>query len=400
MRFFLTIEDNREHLRLLLRHAADSPGAPIERTLSKNRAYIDEQQGRVRFDAFLALHRRELTLEGARYVLQLEEDPIEVLRMGIPFDTCLSLTDGCNAASTVLNALEVNKRVLYVRDGDGAIVGRKLLAISEDVRLLGYNLYCAVPSIRSALEIAVDSYCRAFADACGLALADSGEPKKLHEGFWYDDGAVAWPARAPGSDVALYCAHLGRPVPEVAPTRLCDEARRFAARTSGDVARMLRALPSWLEGPGDALLGDTVVEQLGIEESVRTAKRHDDLYPCHRARARQDHARPARHRGATARRRHHLRSQRRGFERVRALRRRSGRDRVDGVAGARRSASAAGTRSRPRRFELHRHFRRAQPRVFFAEAARLERVFAHIVADDAKCAACREESVAQAARSH
>src|SRR5262249_3568804 len=127
VRFFLTIEDNREHLRTLLRHASSSPGAPIERTLPKNRAYIEEMRGKIDVEAFLAPRRAELVLpleeagKTARYVMMLEEDPIEVLRMGIPFDTCLSLTDGCNSASTVLNAIDANKRVLYVRDAEGAI---------------------------------------------------------------------------------------------------------------------------------------------------------------------------------------------------------------------------------------------------------------------------------------
>ncbi|MGZ3420367.1 MAG: hypothetical protein ACXVEE_21000, partial [Polyangiales bacterium] len=393
VRFFLTIEDNREHLRTLLRHAANAPGAPIERTLPKNRAYIEEMRGKIDVDAFLAARKVELVLDGARYAVQLEEDPIEVLLMGIPFDTCLSLTDGCNSASTVLNAIDANKRVLYVRDGEGAIVARKLLAISEDGRLLGYRLYCAVPKIHSALEIEVDSFCRAFAATCRLELADSGEPRKIHEGFWYDDGALPWPALAPGSDVARYCEHLGRPVPAMAPTRLCDEARRFAARESGDIERMIRALPGWLEGPGDALLGDEVVAKLGIEKAVVRAKRVDDLCaPIARALAKGTLSELA------------LRATRYGAAEIADLNEAlaSAVSRYDddpSAIGPLISLARAAIRAGLRRglahdaFDLERHFARAEVRTFFDEADRLEKVWAHVVAEEPKCAACREDAM-------
>ncbi|WP_395140452.1 hypothetical protein, partial [Armatimonas sp.] len=46
--------------------------------------------------------------------LHLETDPLHVLQMGNYFDTCLSF-GGINAFSTVANACDANKRVLYVR---------------------------------------------------------------------------------------------------------------------------------------------------------------------------------------------------------------------------------------------------------------------------------------------
>ena len=55
-----------------------------------------------RFDveAWLAPREKQLLLGGRPHTLSVERDPVEVLRMGIPFDTCLSLTDGFNADFT------------------------------------------------------------------------------------------------------------------------------------------------------------------------------------------------------------------------------------------------------------------------------------------------------------
>jgi hypothetical protein len=113
--------------------------------------------------------------------------------MGTYFDTCLSAGE-CNSFSAVANACELNKRVVYATDGEGRIVGRKLVAIDETGRLLGFRTYVGLhdEAGNTALFAAFDSYVRAFAAACGLELADKGTVPKLFVEGWYDDGAVAW----------------------------------------------------------------------------------------------------------------------------------------------------------------------------------------------------------------
>ena len=54
-------------------------------------------------------------------VLRLETDLLRILQMGNYMGTCLSLGGG-NAFSTVANACDLNKRVLYAANGAGTEV--------------------------------------------------------------------------------------------------------------------------------------------------------------------------------------------------------------------------------------------------------------------------------------
>jgi hypothetical protein len=60
--------------------------------------------------------------------------------MGNLFGTCLS-ADGSNAHAAVAAAVEVNKRVLYLRDARGRVHGRRLLALTREGELLGFHSY-------------------------------------------------------------------------------------------------------------------------------------------------------------------------------------------------------------------------------------------------------------------
>jgi len=248
VRFYLGVTKNRELLGELLRFAAEHPRAPIAMTRAQNRAWL--HQARTRFDteAWLAHREWPLTLGGRSYTLATEEDPLEVLRMGIPFRTCLSLEDGFNAASTVINALDANKRVLYLRDGSGTIVARKLLAVSERWRLLGYRLYCSLGEGREAeVERAFLTACTEIADAAGLAFDTQGVPAQLHAGFWYDDGTVAFTAKG-GKTVEAYCRSLGKSAFED-HGELRAEAELWLAREQGDAAGACHVLAdAWHRG--------------------------------------------------------------------------------------------------------------------------------------------------------
>ena len=275
VRFWLVVDDNRELLGRLLREAAAMPGREVKLTFAKNREWIAKVQGRLRIGSWLAPRRKELDVEGTRYEIALEEDPLEVLRMGIPFATCLALDKGCNAASTVLNAIDANKRVIYVRGRDGKVVARKLIAITKDFRLVGYNLYIATrgPGER-AIRAAVDTMCRAIGEELGAPLVSTGEPDKIHEGFWYDDGTVPW---GEDVDVASYCRALDLAAPPKWFDAIATEARGRSARDAGDVEAALEVLTRWDSGPANVSLGRWLVERLGEREAVRRAQESSPL---------------------------------------------------------------------------------------------------------------------------
>jgi hypothetical protein len=200
-----------------------------------------------------------------------------VLRMGIPFGTCLALDTGCNAASTVLNAIDANKRVLYVRGRDGKIVARKLIAITKELKIVGYNLYVSMrgPGER-AIRAAVDTMCRALSNEVGAPLAGTGEPDKIHDGFWYDDGTVPW---GEDVDVASYCRSLDLAMPPKWFDALATEARGRLAIDSGDVDAALAVVTRWDGGPANVGLGRWLIERLGEREAVRRAQEDLSLAP-------------------------------------------------------------------------------------------------------------------------
>lgn len=398
VRFFLTLDDNREHLRTLLRHAAAHPGAPIAETLPKNNRFIVLARVHFEIDAFLRPRRREITLGDARYVIALEDDPVEVLRMGIPFDTCLSLTDGVNAASTVLNAMDANKRVLYVRDAKGTIVARKLLAISKNEKLLGYRLYQSIDDPSGALAAAVTAFCRELATEAELPLADTGQPARIHAGFWYDDVPVPWGAESDGATLAAYAATLGRPYDGgPVPERFAIEARRHAALASNDVERMIAEVPTWVEGLGDARLQDRIVELLTLRSAIARVAQVDDLAPAiarsllRRSGALADFATLAVRSGAAD-----VRTML--FALAEAVRRCDDDGRALGpLIGLVRRVLRAKPTARTRGvehviFELSRHARRAELSVLLDEAPAIDDLFATFVAREPGCAQCRERA--------
>jgi len=117
--------------------------------------------------------------------LALERDPLEVLRMGGYFQTCLS-PGAENFYSAVLNAADSNKQVLYARDERGHVHGRCLLAVTRENGLLAFEPYHhdTAPDFPAMAGAFVEQ----LAESLGAELSLRGEVEDLHRGDWYDDG--------------------------------------------------------------------------------------------------------------------------------------------------------------------------------------------------------------------
>ncbi|HEV8633466.1 MAG TPA: hypothetical protein VG370_04385 [Chloroflexota bacterium] len=70
----------------------------------------------------------------------LETDPLRILPMGNYVDTCLSF-GGINAFATVANACVLNKRVVYAAADAGRVLGRKLIGLTAEGKLVGFRTY-------------------------------------------------------------------------------------------------------------------------------------------------------------------------------------------------------------------------------------------------------------------
>lgn len=145
-------------------------------------------------------HYSSSKISGGIVHLKLERDPLHILQMGNYFDTCLSFGNA-NAFSTVANACELNKRIIYATDGAGRVIGRKLIGINAEWQLVGYRTYTSLQNTEAnqALNQIFRRYCVDFAAGCGLVLGEKGPVPKLLAEAWYDDGTVSWEV---GQDLA------------------------------------------------------------------------------------------------------------------------------------------------------------------------------------------------------
>ena len=191
------IEYNRKLLRHLLR-ALLRGETDWHQTHPGNVTFLQEAAARgVDTQVWQSKMPRRFRVAQGTFHLQLETHPLGVLQMGNYFDTCLSF-GGINSFSTVANACELNKRVVFARDEKNRVVGRKLLGINADGKLIGFYTYTSLKDAEANQELrrTFARYCEIFAQKCHLEMASEGTVPRLFAEEWYDDGAVDWHSEA------------------------------------------------------------------------------------------------------------------------------------------------------------------------------------------------------------
>jgi hypothetical protein len=183
--------------RLARRLLAARAGAPPWdlRDAPANRAFLERVRARgidvaPWLDGLGAFTHGELALA-------IERDPLEVLHMGRHFRTCLSPAAE-NFYSAVVNAVDANKRVVYGRAADGAVVGRCLLALTDEGAIVTFAPYSHDRA--RAFEPAVRAFVEALAAAMGTSTVPGGTVRPLLHHRWYDDGARDLTRRFPFLD--------------------------------------------------------------------------------------------------------------------------------------------------------------------------------------------------------
>ncbi len=140
LRLYEGLEKNKALLKTLLDHEVKGERRWMEQH-GTNQAFLEAmEEQEVDTDCWLAPTQHEQLVGQEHWISYTETNPLKVLQMGNLFGTCLSV-DGFNAFSTVANAVEVNKRVLYLKDNEGRIKGRKLIVLDPDGKLIGFNSY-------------------------------------------------------------------------------------------------------------------------------------------------------------------------------------------------------------------------------------------------------------------
>lgn len=195
VRLFFSVEFNRQLLRKLLRGECRGDRAWIIEQGENARFLRDVARLGIETAAWLAPMSRVVESPLGPCRIELETDPLHVLQMGNYFGTCLSEGD-CNSFSTVANAVEINKRIIFLYDARGMVLGRKLIVLDRQGRIIGFRTYFSGPEKHWPwAKQALDQFCRELAGRCGGKLHrfpadhDHSKPMKL-ELFakWYNDG--------------------------------------------------------------------------------------------------------------------------------------------------------------------------------------------------------------------
>jgi hypothetical protein len=129
-------------------------------------------------------------IDDKTYEIYPANNPVEILLMGSRFKTCLSLAGGYYSKSVLNNALDGNKHVLYIRDSNGDVVGRKLVSVGKKFEMLGFYNYQNQRGIE--LGPIFNKYCARWAHSCRLELNDDGTTRNLSSQFCYDDDPIEW----------------------------------------------------------------------------------------------------------------------------------------------------------------------------------------------------------------
>jgi hypothetical protein len=183
--------------------------------------------------------------DGRPLQIALEDDPLEIFRMGAHFKTCLS-PGGMNYFSVFSNAADINKRVLFARDESGKVVGRCLLALTAKAELLTFHAYCHDG------KLGFEKICGDFADQLasrmGIRRIARGRVPLLVASDWYDDGPRDLGRRFPGLEES---SPLRRRLATVRPGELLDELGRALkpARLDDTTIPLILELPELAERP-------------------------------------------------------------------------------------------------------------------------------------------------------
>ena len=131
--------------------------------------------------------------KGRELTLELEADPLEILEMGRHFGTCLS-PGAFNYFSVFSNLVDINKRVLYARDGEGRVSGRCLLGLTAEGALVTFHAYRHGTFDFGAM---VARFATELASRMGVVVVARGSVPLLVASDWYDDGPVDLGGRLP-----------------------------------------------------------------------------------------------------------------------------------------------------------------------------------------------------------
>lgn len=263
---------------------------PLRERDVNRRWLLEKAPANLLVEAWTRPLRRAVAFQGSTYWLE-SADIRQCLRMGSDFNTCLALRDGENNHSLPINALDINKKVIYLRDDRGRPLLRRLTAVNQQGHLVLYPVYGGRnPGLRAFFVEEL----RRYANECGLALAsEEGEVVQLHTQRDYYCDTFQLPEAAPRwlcDDEANYCKHPTA----LNPNSQWSEAREFHHMQSlgpkSQVATAYEETLEWLAQVGSTAWLDSQHPKFIWDQFLFQLDYAADVHPLARAllRHRQD----------------------------------------------------------------------------------------------------------------
>ncbi len=122
---------------------------------------------------------------GREVTIRLCDDPLEVFHMGAHFRTCLA-PGVFNFFAVFSNAADVNKQVVYGYNEKGQVVGRCLLALTNEGGIITFEAYTHDPKLE--FEEMVRQWVTDLAEQMNTRVLPDGKVSNLVATDWYDDG--------------------------------------------------------------------------------------------------------------------------------------------------------------------------------------------------------------------
>ncbi len=173
-------------IELLLNYRKGEPVKPHED--QANRRFIQRMADKGIFlDPWVdgcSYETRQLA-DGRSVRIGIERDLLEIFFMGGYFSTCLSPGD-INYFSVVANYIDVNKQVLFCRDEKNRVLGRCLMALTDDGGLLLFFPYSHDKSID--FPTLAKQFGEKLAKQLKAMITKDGQVATLASRQWYDDG--------------------------------------------------------------------------------------------------------------------------------------------------------------------------------------------------------------------
>ncbi len=175
-------KQNKRVLKRLLKGIVQ--GKDLISIFQKNKEFIEREKKKgINLLPFWLDFSQEFELKGKRYLASIENNPLKALKMGEIFSTCLSL-DSDNNYLLVGNVVEINKRVIFLKDSFDKILARKLIAIDNSGNLFGFRTY-SFNEIEPWEKIFLDLFCLKLSNKIGLKLADEEAENKFRPQNFY-----------------------------------------------------------------------------------------------------------------------------------------------------------------------------------------------------------------------